>query len=180
MALMQIFSVEGVYRVGVMRTYLNSDYSFSESKDTVYLYNRMKGRVVSVYYVDENQVYGLTVNTFGNNMLIHFNLSGDVTNAIQAWNLKSLASKADGYWFGHLDSVITGLNTDPKNLPVNGFMSASLNIIKSYNEFCEGGDLYSINDYKSIWWLNDKSKFVGVFDRIEIHSKSCGKNTIVV
>ena len=143
-------------------------------------YHQMKALIISVLYVDENEVYSLCVNDMGNNMLVHYNLAGDASSAVRTWLLRSLYSKNGKNWVGHFDSLITGLNTDPRNLPVNGFMSTSLNTIKSYNNFCDGSDLYQIDNYKSVWWLKDKNVFVGAFDRIEIHSKSCGKEKIEV
>ena len=82
-------------------------------------------------------------------------MSASASEAVKFWKFYALNTKKGTSIVGHLDSVITGLNTDSRNLPVKGFKAASSRLLRAYNNFCDGGDLYKFNDYSMIYWTND-------------------------
>lgn len=59
MVLMQVFNYLIWFKHGVLRTYLNSDYSFSETLDKMHFTNSMRVEIRSVLYVDQNIVYAM-------------------------------------------------------------------------------------------------------------------------
>ena len=68
------------------------------------------------------------------------------------------------------------MNADPRNLPIKGFIAASSKVLKAYNSFCDGGDLYTINNYKQVFWITNQNSMFGAFDRIELDPRSCAKD----
>ena len=82
---------------------------------------------------------------------------------------------------GHLDSIITGVSSDANNLPVKGFIATSLYQFRYYNEYCDAGIQFKINKFRSVFdlfdWSGTNQVRFGTFDRIEIHEKSCRKES---
>ena len=118
MVLMQVFSYNDSTRSGVMRTYLNADYSFSETSDKEFYHTDRSSDFRSVFYASQSEVYAVIVDTSSKkDFIIKYDISG--ANKYTIWSLESLdTNNAAGNMIGHLDSLITGITPDSRNLPI--------------------------------------------------------------
>ena len=121
-----------MWRMGVKKTYLKPDYSFSKTKDHEWRTGISNNNQKSVYYVNENLLYWLSSSLdTGKNYLSKLDLSKPTI-----WNME-LSSFNPTKNLGHFDSIIFSLNSDPTYMPVKGFIAWTNFIVKSYNSVCD-------------------------------------------
>ena len=173
MVLMQVFSYNDSVKSGVLRTYLNSDYSFSESSDKEFYHTDRSSDFKSVHYASQNEVYTVIVDTNSKkDYIVKFDISG--ANKYTTWFLETLdTNHGAGNKIGHLDSLITGLASDSRNLPIKGFLALSSRIFWTYNPYCDAGSLFEPNSFYWAFSTSDQSAMLGMYDRIEIDPRSC-------
>ena len=173
MVLMQVFSYNDSTRSGMMRTYLNADYSFSETSDKEFYHTDRSSDFRSVYYASQSEVYTVIVDTISKkDYIIKYDISG--ANKYTTWSLESLdTNHGAGNKIGHLDSLITGITSDLRNLPIKGFLALSSRIFWTYNPYCDAGSLYQLNTFFWAFSTTDQSAMLGMFDRIEVDARSC-------
>ena len=112
MALMQVFSYNDSVKSGVLRTYLKSDYSFSESSDKEFYHTDRSSDFKSVHYASQNEVYTVIVDTSSKkDYIVKYDISG--ANKYTTWFLETLdTNHGASNKIGHLDSLITGLASE--------------------------------------------------------------------